>query len=159
MITEPAVPHSLQMRRLPTHRPGPGAGYPIGHRPSVDLTCRPNIECCRLHVRRRAILPGRQGYLPVHRACRASPSSRRGTKRRRSSITELAFHGIHSSRRTKAPMCPVRFVTYVSGRSIKHLLPAPRAFFYAARNLRALHLLVRGGGHPETAADYQSRAE
>src|SRR5260370_15357651 len=28
----------------------------------------------------------------------ASPSSRRATKRRRSSITELAFHGIHTSR-------------------------------------------------------------
>ena len=32
-------------------------------------------------------------------------------KRRRSSITKLAFHGIHTS------LCPVRFVTYVSGRS------------------------------------------
>src|SRR3979411_1754536 len=50
----------------------------------------------------------------------ASPSNRRATKRRRSSITELAFHGIHTSRpqrRKVLPMCPVRNVTYVSGRS------------------------------------------
>src|SRR3982075_444550 len=50
----------------------------------------------------------------------ASPSNRRATKRRRSSITELAFHGIHTSRpqrRKVLPMCPVRSVTYVSGRS------------------------------------------
>src|SRR6478672_12837265 len=40
----------------------------------------------------------------------ASPSNRRATKRRRSSITELAFHGIHTSRRTKAES-----VTHVSG--------------------------------------------
>src|SRR5579859_6294939 len=39
-----------------------------------------------------------------------SPSSRRATKRRRSSITELTFHGIHTSRRTKAES-----VTHVSG--------------------------------------------
>src|SRR3954447_20132483 len=50
----------------------------------------------------------------------ASPSNRRATKRRRSSITELAVHGIHTSRpkrRKVLPMCPVRSVTYVSGRS------------------------------------------
>lgn len=41
----------------------------------------------------------------------ASPSSRRATKRRRSSITELAFHGINTSRRTKAES-----LTHVSGR-------------------------------------------
>src|SRR5215813_3549664 len=40
----------------------------------------------------------------------ASPSRSRATKRRRSSITELAFHGIHTSRRTKAES-----VTHVSG--------------------------------------------
>src|SRR5882757_11263407 len=40
----------------------------------------------------------------------ASPSSRRATKRRRSSITELAFHGIHTSRQKKA-----KSVTHVSG--------------------------------------------
>jgi hypothetical protein len=32
-----------------------------------------------------------------HRPVIGSPSSRRATKRRRSSITELAFHGIHTS--------------------------------------------------------------
>src|SRR5205807_9067159 len=49
-----------------------------------------------------------------------SPSSRRATKRGRSSITELALHGIHTSRpqrRKVLPMCPVRNATYVSGRS------------------------------------------
>src|SRR6202140_2279532 len=35
----------------------------------------------------------------------ASPSSRRATKRRRSSITELAFHGIHTSRLQKSKKC------------------------------------------------------
>src|SRR5580692_10502866 len=40
----------------------------------------------------------------------ASPSRSRATKRRRSSITELAFHGIYTSRRTKAES-----VTHVSG--------------------------------------------
>src|SRR5262249_54231988 len=40
----------------------------------------------------------------------ASPSRSRATKRRRSSMTELAFHGIHTSRRTKAES-----VTHVSG--------------------------------------------
>ena len=50
-----------------------------------------------------------------------SPSSRRATKRRRSSITEHSFQGIATSRllrkRKVLPMCPVRSVTYVSGRS------------------------------------------
>src|SRR6266436_5181504 len=40
----------------------------------------------------------------------ASPSTRRATKRRRSSITELAFHGINTSRPQKA-----KSVTHVSG--------------------------------------------
>src|SRR5579871_2544388 len=40
----------------------------------------------------------------------ASPSKSRATKRRRSSMTELTFHGIHTSRRTKAES-----VTHVSG--------------------------------------------
>src|SRR6266436_125727 len=40
----------------------------------------------------------------------ASPSSRRATKRRRSSVTELSIHGIHTSRRKKA-----KSVTHVSG--------------------------------------------
>src|SRR5437763_1365471 len=34
-----------------------------------------------------------------------SPSRRRATKRRRSSITELAFHGIHTSRLQKSEKC------------------------------------------------------
>jgi hypothetical protein len=48
-----------------------------------------------------------------------SPSKRRATKRRRSSITELSFHGINTSNQKPKvlPMCPVRNVTYVSGRS------------------------------------------
>src|SRR5713101_4229010 len=40
----------------------------------------------------------------------ASPSNRRATNRRRSSITELASHGIHTSRPQKA-----KSVTHVSG--------------------------------------------
>src|SRR5260370_5149750 len=49
----------------------------------------------------------------------ASPSSSRATNRRRSSITEHSFHGIQASteRGKVLPMCPVRSVTYVSGRS------------------------------------------
>ena len=34
------------------------AGYPVGHRPSVDRNYRPNIGCCRLRGRPRAIPPG-----------------------------------------------------------------------------------------------------
>src|SRR3954464_4634096 len=45
-----------------------------------------------------------------HTSVMASPSNSRATKRRRSSITELAFHGIYTSRRTKAES-----VTHVSG--------------------------------------------
>jgi hypothetical protein len=48
-----------------------------------------------------------------------SPSRSRATKRRRSSITELAFHGIHTSRRTKAES-----VTHVSG-TFCHLCLGP----------------------------------
>ena len=67
------------------------------------------------------LVAGLAGYaeLPAE-SVMASPSSRRATKRRRSSITELSFHGIHTSRhqrRKVLPMCPVRTVTYVSGRS------------------------------------------
>src|SRR3954469_6298905 len=40
----------------------------------------------------------------------ALPASRRATKRRRSSISDLAFHGIHTSRLKKA-----KRVTHVSG--------------------------------------------
>src|SRR4051794_1564529 len=43
----------------------------------------------------------------------ASPSSRRATKRRRSSITELAFHGIHTSRLQS--LQKAKSVTHVSG--------------------------------------------
>src|SRR4249920_708319 len=49
----------------------------------------------------------------------ASPSRSRATKRRRSSITELAFHGIHTSRRSKAES-----VTHVSG-TFCHLCLGP----------------------------------
>src|SRR6185369_15653569 len=49
----------------------------------------------------------------------ASPSRSRATNRRRSSITELAFHGIHTSRRTKAEN-----VTHVSG-TVCHLCLGP----------------------------------
>src|ERR1700730_15507200 len=49
----------------------------------------------------------------------ASPSRSRATKRRRSSITELAFHGIYTSRRTKTES-----VTHVSG-TFCHLCLGP----------------------------------
>src|SRR6476661_5760416 len=42
----------------------------------------------------------------------ASSSSRRATTRKRSSITELALHGIHTSRITKAGKCNP-YVRYV----------------------------------------------
>src|SRR5262245_1198912 len=45
-----------------------------------------------------------------HRFDIGSPSNRRATKRRRSSITEHSFHGIHTSRLQKA-----KSVTHVSG--------------------------------------------
>src|SRR5581483_5835379 len=51
----------------------------------------------------------------------ASPSSRRATKRKRSSITELAFHGINTSR-PKA-----KSVTHVSGTKC-HLSLRPLSF-------------------------------
>jgi hypothetical protein len=54
-----------------------------------------------------------------HTSVMASPSKRRATKRRRSSITELAFHGIYTSRRTKAES-----VTHVSGTTC-HLCLGP----------------------------------
>src|SRR5579864_8426130 len=54
-----------------------------------------------------------------HTSVMASPSNRRATKRRRSSITELAFHGIYTSRRTKAES-----VTHVSGTKC-HLCVGP----------------------------------
>ncbi|WP_210318009.1 hypothetical protein, partial [Bradyrhizobium sp. ERR14] len=49
----------------------------------------------------------------------ASPSRSRATKRRRSSMTELALHGIATSRRTKAES-----VTHVSG-TFCHLCLGP----------------------------------
>src|SRR5262252_4349553 len=54
----------------------------------------------------------------------ASPSRSRATKRRRSSITELAFHGIDTSRRTKAES-----VTHVSG-TFCHLCLGPLTCAY-----------------------------
>src|SRR4051812_44909851 len=53
-----------------------------------------------------------------------SPSSRRATKRQRSSIIELSVHGIatRQSRRKVLPMCPVRSVTYLSGRTHNDLI-------------------------------------
>src|ERR1700692_1124897 len=54
-----------------------------------------------------------------HTSVIASPSKRRATKRRRSSITELAFHGIYTSRRAKAES-----VTHVSG-TFCHLCLGP----------------------------------
>ena len=71
--------------------------------------------------------------LPAHLASWPRPSSSRATKRRRSSITEHAFHGINTSRRKERkvlPMCPVRTVTYVSGRT-KHAIAAECHRFHA----------------------------
>jgi hypothetical protein len=46
-----------------------------------------------------------------HKTVISSPSSRRATKRRRSSLTELSFHGIHTSRLPQQ----TKSVTHVSG--------------------------------------------
>jgi hypothetical protein len=46
--------------RRGAYRPPTKAGLGAGCRACVDRTYRPNIECCRLHGRRRAILPGRR---------------------------------------------------------------------------------------------------
>jgi hypothetical protein len=51
----------------------------------------------------------------------ASPSRKRATKRRRSSITELAFHGIHTFRPKKA-----KSVTHVSGTECHLCLGPPQ---------------------------------
>jgi hypothetical protein len=42
------------------------------------------------------------GVSSRHTSVIGSPSSRRATKRRRSSIAELSYHGIHTSRPQKA---------------------------------------------------------
>src|SRR5215470_19291807 len=47
-----------------------------------------------------------------HRSVIGSPSSRRAMKRRRSSITELAFHGIYTSRSLQTD---AKGVTHVFG--------------------------------------------
>src|SRR3546814_13593856 len=65
-----------------------------------------------------------------HTSLMLSPSRRRATKRRRSSITELSFHGINTSglqlQAEVLPMCPVQNVTYLSGRSLYPRLRSPR---------------------------------
>jgi hypothetical protein len=43
-----------------SNRADPGAGCRAGRRPCVDRTYPPNIGCCRLRDRRRAILPDRR---------------------------------------------------------------------------------------------------
>ena len=67
-----------------------------------------------------------------HSAVIGSPSSRRATKRRRSSMTVLSLHGIHTSGREKAES-----VTHVSGTFCN---PCPRPLI----NARGAH--VPGGG-------------
>src|SRR6202521_4397227 len=69
----------------------------------------------------------------------ASPSSSQATNRRRSSITEHSFHGIHASpgKGKVLPMCPVRSVTYVSGRSQAKLsITACAAYLMRVPDLR-----------------------
>src|SRR6516162_2630190 len=56
-----------------------------------------------------------------HTSVMLSPSSSRPTKRRRSSITELAFHGINTSRQK------AKSVTHVSGTKC-HLCLGPRTW-------------------------------
>src|SRR6516165_3455214 len=58
-----------------------------------------------------------------HTSVMLSPSSSRPTKRRRSSITELAFHGINTSRQK------AKSVTHVSGTKC-HLCPRPLTMTY-----------------------------
>src|SRR5215207_7263790 len=62
----------------------------------------------------------------------ASPSNRRATKHRRSSITELAFHGIHTSRQK------AKSVTHVSGTKCHLCLrPHTEAWLTAKRGQEA----------------------
>src|SRR5229473_3112550 len=58
----------------------------------------------------------------------ASPSRTRATKRRRSSITELAFHGISTSRQK------AKSVTHVSGTKCHLCLSSTLAIFEAGSN-------------------------
>ena len=79
--------------------------------PRARAPCSGRRSCSRSCGRCRT--PGRARSSPRRRADVA-------TNRRRSSITEHSFHGIDTSRserRKVLPMCPVRSVTYVSGRS------------------------------------------
>src|SRR5438270_13300795 len=73
-----------------------------------------------------------------HMSVIASPSSRRATKRRRSSITELSFHGIHTSR-PKA-----KSVTHVSGTKCHPCLRP---------HINNLSDIIRCGGAPPPATD------
>src|SRR5947209_8619602 len=77
-----------------------------------------------------------------------SPSRRRATKRRRSSMTELAFHGIHTSRLQKA-----KSVTHVSGTNC-HLCLGPLSDVIAPPPLSGgwPDLLVQSG-FPESAGE------
>ena len=67
----------------------------IAHRPPRAIAQRLKPV---LLVAIENLVAGLAGYPELHTSVMASPSSRRATKRRRSSITELAFHGIHTSR-------------------------------------------------------------
>src|SRR5205823_5150071 len=88
----------------------------IAHRPPQAIAQRARAPCSG----RRSCSPSLR-EMPNSRQASliASPSSKRDTNRRRWSITEHSFHGIDTSRSKaeRAPMCPVRNVTYVSDRS------------------------------------------
>src|SRR5947207_1336283 len=77
----------------------------------------------------------------------ASPSSRRAIKRRRSSITELAFHGIHTSRLQslqKSEKCNpcVRYEMSPMSRAAQMISRTVRSHCYARRRQIAIHLLL-----------------
>lgn len=86
-----------------------------------------------------------------HTSLMPSPSRRRATKRRRSSITEHSLHGINTSgRKPKVlPMCPVQNVTYVPGRAnkINRLCkqPLPSTTCRSSTSVRASQALVACG--------------
>jgi hypothetical protein len=66
------IPCRRDARRSST-RASLEAGCPTGHRPCGDRTYRPNIGCCRLHGRPRAIPPGHQEgiCLSIESVCEA----------------------------------------------------------------------------------------
>src|ERR1700688_3302388 len=73
----------------------------------------------------------------------ASPSRRRATKRRRSSITELAFHGIHTSRLQKSEKCNP-CVRYEMSPMSRAAHPVAQGFLALAQNLsHTISQLVR----------------